>query len=281
MMIRATLILLAIALVNLPAVAAASGLSVQRWVAANTQAIARIHDRKKHIAAQQEFLRTRDRLAREEGRRLSLTPPHDPQRLARSILSNARLYKFLQPGPAPQRTWWQRILDWLGARWSQVMRAIFGGAAIPARVNRGVADALLGLSIFVFLALLARVAWLYARPARSQARAVPLALPDDPAQLLALSINAAQRGGYALAIAQLFAAAIALLTIKRRFEGRASETVGEMGGRIASSDPRLREPFDELTQNLTRAIYAEHPLAQDDWARSLGAYHRLEALVQT
>ena len=260
---------------------AARQISVQRWIDAHTHAIARIQNPKERLTAQKRFAETRALLRREEARSLTVAPLQDPQRLARSILNNRRLYRFMQPAQPYRRPWWQRLFDWLSERWSRVLRAIFGRATLPAPVNRRIADALLGLSILVFLALLGRIIWLYGRRARSKSIAVPLAIPDDPANLLRLSMRAAERGNYALAVTQLFAAAVALLMIKKRFDGHASETVREMGRRVGSDDPQLREPFDQLTDSLTRAVYAEHPIVFDDWTRSLGAYHRLEGLVRS
>ena len=254
--------------------------AIHRWLDANTRAIARIHNEKKRLAAQRTFAETRTALRNEQGRRLNLTPPQDAQRLAVFILSNQRLYKFSHPAVPAAKPWWQRFFEWLSEQWSHLMRAIFGRAAIPARVNRGIANVLLAASILIFMALVARVLWLYGRRSRSKVVAVPLAVPEDPTTFVRLSKTAADAGNYALAVAHLFAAALTLLKIKKRFGGRASDTAREMSASIASTDPRLREPFDELTNGLTRAVYAEHALSQDDWTRSLGAYRRLEGLLQ-
>ncbi len=254
---------------------------MQHWIAANQRAIAQMKNPRNRLMAQQRFAQTRANLTREEGRRLTNSPAQDPRQLARRILSNARLYRFTQPARPYPRPWWQRAIEWLGERWSRVMRALFGRARLPARLNRGIADVLLVLSILIFVALLGRIIWLYGRRSHLKQVAVPLKVPDNPSSLLDASIRTAERGNYALAVAQLFSAAVALLTVKKRFDGRASETAREMSRRIGSADARLGVPFDELTDDLTRAVYAERPLQQDDWKRSLGAYRRLEGLVQT
>ena len=264
----------------LAAAIATQPLSLRNWIGANEQAIVRMSDRKRRVLAQRAFAAALAGLTKEKGVMIRSVPRQDPRRLARSIL-NPRLYRFLAPDQPPRRTWWARLLDWLSQRWTRLMHVIFGRAALPAQVNRRIADGLLALSILVFLALLMRVFWLYARRRDVKLCAVPIPMPERASELLASSMNEARAGRYAIAIARLFAAAIALLTLKKRFDGRSSDTAAEMSRRVASSDAGLREPFDQLTYHLTNAVYAERPVSASDWAQSLDAYHRLEVMLQT
>jgi len=252
---------------------------VQRWIDANTKAIARIHDPKRRLLQERIFLATRTALVREQTGVHNAAPPLDPKRLARTIVANARLYPFTQASVQQRPTWWQRVLDWIGDRWSRVLHALFGRVAMPAAVGRSIADALLGACIVVFLALLARVAWVYGRTTRSVSKSQAILPPEDASSLVAQSMKAAQNGDYSLAMTRLFAAALALLAARRQLESRRSETLGEIGRRVRSSDPRLSEPFHELTRMMTRTLYAERPLAPADWSQSLGAFRQLEALL--
>lgn len=273
-------LIVAIFLSQTACIAALAQSPVERWTRANLRAIAHMRDPKKRSAARRTFANTLVLLESERKARPTLNPPHDPKVLAQSILADHRLYRFSQAETPPPKTWWERALAWVGEQWSRVMRALFGRVHMPGRVNLVIADILLALCILVFLAILVRIGWLYARPARSpSAPARLLSQSSDAAILLAKSLAAAQRGAYAAAVARLFAAAISLLNLRRRFEGRRSETVGEIGWRVRVRDPRLAEPFERLAVALTRAIYAEHALNADDWARSIAAYRQLESLV--
>jgi len=235
-----------------------SGDRVSRWLSQNPRA---------------RVLLTRER-------RSALPAPRlDPQTEARSILSNARRYHLTSPDAVPKRTWWQVVFQWLAERWSQLLNRLFGRAAMPARVSRPIADALLVLCILLFVVLLARIVWLFGKVSRSRIVAQPIAPPPDAAALLARSLDAAQRRDYARAVTQLFAASVALISRSGRLHGHRSDTVGEMRRRIRASDPRLDEPFAELTRSLTQAVYAELPIQSDDWSRSLLAYRRLESLL--
>ena len=210
---------------------------------------------------------------------LPVVPRLDPQREAQSILSNTRRYHLASPSAIPKRTWWESLLQWLADRWSQLLDRLFGHAAMPARVNRPIADALLILCVLVFVALLARIVWLFGRGSRSRIAAQSIAPPADAATLLARSLEAAQRRDYGRAVTQLFAASVALISRSGHLHGHRSDTVGEMRRSIRASDPRLDEPFAELTHSLSQAVYAERPIASDDWSRSLLAYRRLESLL--
>jgi len=277
---RVASVLAAIFLFQSNCLAAPAQTSVQRWTSANLQAIVRIRDRKKRSNAQRAFAGTLALLGRERASRDTVNPAHDPEQLARSILANHRIYRFAQPQAAPPKTWWERVMDWLAQRWSRIEQSLFGRVRMPGRMNVGIADILLALCILVFLAMLGRVVWLYARPARSESSgARAIAQRTDPAILLAKSLQAAQRGAYPIAIAQLFSAALGLLTVRRGFEERPAETVGEMRWRMRARNPQLMEPFENLAIELTRAIYAEHRLDANDWTRSIAAYRRLESLL--
>jgi hypothetical protein len=253
--------------------------AVERWTHANRQAIAQLRNPKKRLTEQRAFSRTLGLLQRERTARAIVAAPRDPKQLATSILSNQRLYRFVQPLVRPQKTWWERVLDWLGERWSGIMRILFGRLHVPGRINVAVADVVLAACIVIFVAMFARILLLYGRRSRPASAARPISGPADPSPLVAQSLQAARRGAYAVAVAHLFAAVVVLLHLRARLEEHRSDTVGELRRRIASHDPRLAKPFAQLTAALTKAIYAEHPLEANDWAQSLAAYRQLEALV--
>ena len=198
-------------------------------------------------------------------------PRTDPQHAARTILSQAR-FRVAVAAPA-RRTWWDAVRDWLGARWHDLMQALFG------RVHIGKAGAALGdivlialvlVVIFVLIRLLAsavRVGSL-----RSAGRA-PGAAPDAAA-LHEMSLAAAARGDYALAIVLLFRAALAALDVQGVVHDDPSRTVNECRRAVRAKAPPLAADFDAIARPFTAVLYAGEPVTEAQWRAALQAFTR-------
>lgn len=198
------------------------------------------------------------------------TPRVDPQHAARSIISQAR-FRVALSEPA-RRTWWDVFKDWIGARWHDLMHALFGRVHIGGKAGVAFGDVLLVALVLLVIVVLARLLWSTVRvgSARSQTRA--LAVAADAAALHELSMAAATRGDYALAIVLLFRAALASLDVQGVVHDDPSRTVNECRRAVRAKAPPLAEAFDAIARPFTAVLYADQAVSEAQWQSALRAF---------
>lgn len=199
----------------------------------------------------------------------SSIPKTDPQHAARAILAQAR-FRVAVTAPA-RRTWWDALRDWLGARWHDLMHALFG------RVHIGRADAAIGDALLVVLVLV--VIFVLVRLFASAVRVGSVRAADrsdepslDAGALHELSLTAASRGDYALAIVLLFRAALAALDVQGVLHDDPSRTVNECRRAVRAKAPPLAEKFDAIARPFSAVLYADEPVSEAQWRAALQAF---------
>lgn len=247
------------------AVALAGAPQTQQWIAANRQSIAHVRDANERKARERIFAETVRELARERSAPQLHAAP-DAAAVARSILRQSRVYRFGNVQKAPPRTWWDRLTDWIGARWRAIAAALFEHARLPGGTGVALGDILLGLAVGGFLFLVARVAWQYARPSVHGSAALAAAQTPDANVLFERAQRAAQSGRYTESITTIFGAALCELQRTGLLGDDPGQTVGELRRRVR------RKEFDVLASAVTLAVYADAALGSSDWERAREAY---------
>lgn len=237
----------------------------QQWIAANRQSIAHVRNAKERKSRERVFAATVRELAQER------TAPRmhnaaNAAAVARSILDNGRVYHFGNGQKAPPRTWWDRLSDWIGARWRDIAAALFKHVRLPEGASLAIGDILLGLCIGAFLFLVARVAWQYARPIAGADEAITTASGLSANALFSRAEGAARNARYTESITMLFAAAVRELQRRGLLGNDPGQTVGQLRRRVRSKE------FDVLAAAVTLALYADAVLGSSDWDRARDAY---------
>lgn len=199
----------------------------------------------------------------------SFVPRADPQHAARAILSQAR-FRIAVAAPA-RRTWWDAFRDWLGARWRDLMHALFGRVHI-GRADAAFGDVLLIALVLVVIVVLARLLMGAVRVGTARAEYRPADAAPDAGALHELSVTAAARGDYALAIVLLFRAALAALDVQGVVHDDPSRTVNECRRAVRAKAPPLAADFDAIARPFTAVLYAGQPVTEVQWRSALQAF---------
>lgn len=259
------------------AVAALALVFLQPWVAANDRAISAIADPRARAAQRAVFERTQSRL--HDAQRAHGPLAADAPAQARAILADRRRFSFGAIQKPPPKTVWERLQDWIGARWEALLKALFGRVHLSANANVAIGDVMFVLALVAFLAIAVRLAWQYARKS-----AAPLedAFALDPAQsaaaIAARANRRAEEGDYNAAVALLFSAALHVLADRGIVDADGARTVGELRRAVKRRSSAAAGPFATLAMLLTRAVYAEVTLDAQDWNGATHAYAALRTV---
>lgn len=151
------------------------------------------------------------------------------------------------------------------------MHALFGRVHI-GRVNAAAGDALLIALVLLVIVVLVR---LLANAVRvgsiKEVDRVQSAAPGASA-LHEMSLSAAARGDYALAIVLLFRAALAALDVQGVVHDDPSRTVNECRRAVRAKAPTLAEHFDAIARPFTAVLYADQPVSEGQWRSALKAF---------
>lgn len=199
----------------------------------------------------------------------ALAPLH---RLAVTELSVPGRYQLSAPATAPPqpKSWWERLLSWLGDRWNTLMRALLGRAHINPAAAEFVGDLILALVVLAVAAAAVRVLVVFGRRGQRAASVRALTPATDAATLYAMACERADRGEYAAAGQLLFRATLALLDVRGAVRDDASATVGEIRRRLPARD--VVGAFDAVATMFVAGTYAERPLDAAQWERARDAY---------
>lgn len=213
-------------------------------------------------------------------RHAAVPPPAILKALVAAELATRGRYQLTPQKPRPARTSpWLQFLQWVRDRWNDLWHAAFG----RVHLGRGGAVAAGDLLIIVVALLLLfigyRLASNLAIERRAAARARKLDEPRDAAALYATACDFARSGDYARASAALFSAAVIALSARDIVRDDRSATVGDLRRTLRRESAELVGPFDEVAAAFVTGVYAERPLARDDWERALTGYRSLAADV--
>jgi len=183
---------------------------------------------------------------------------------------------------APQKTWWDRFLEWLAGLFERLFDGVFTATAgVPL-----LGQIIVAITIAAFAALIVWLAYLIAlhliRARRPRVDGDAGELLEQHAgsdELLTRARAAAARGEYALAISLAFRAALRRLDAGGVIAYDSARTAGEYRRAVRSSCAPAAPPFDELAQTFTLATYAEVPIEERDWQAVDDAYVRFDPAV--
>lgn len=210
-------------------------------------------------------------------RRLQQGAPPSQDTLARlhplavEELSVPGRYHLRDAVAAPRaKTWWERLMDWLGDRWNALINALFGRARVNPKVAGAVGDIVIALLVLAVAAAAVRIVVVYGRRSRRAGSVRALAPDADAATLYAMAAKRADRGEFAAASQLLFRATLALLDVRGTLRDDASATVGEIRRRLPARD--VVSAFDAIARLFVAGTYAERPLDAAQWERARDAY---------
>lgn len=200
-------------------------------------------------------------------------PPFDPHATARNILADPRFRMYVQG--QPRKTWWDVLTAWLGDRWNQLIDAFAHRVHVGANASIAAGDVILIAASILVLVVLVRLVAGYVREAPT-IQGATLLCPHITAQALyAQSIQAANRGDYASAVALVFRAALAALDVRGVVHEDPSLTVNECRREVQRRAPRFVVPFDTIARAFTSAIYAEALATPTQWNAVRDAYDQI------
>ncbi|HZZ66232.1 MAG TPA: DUF4129 domain-containing protein [Candidatus Baltobacteraceae bacterium] len=198
-------------------------------------------------------------------------PPIDPRALARHILSQHR-FALGTHAAVPPRTWWDVAMTWLGDRWVAFLSAFTTHVRLGKTAGVLAGDILLvAIAVFVLVVLFRLLSNTLADAAPAL-RAAPLPRTLRAHALYEKSLRAAAGGDYAAAIALLFRAALVCLDVRGVVHDRPSFTVNQTRRAVREHAAACIDAFEVLARIFTDALYAEHPVTADEWARARQAY---------
>jgi hypothetical protein len=185
---------------------------------------------------------------------------------------------------APQKTWWDRFIEWLAGLFERLFEGVFTAtASVPL-----LGQIIVAITIAAFAALIVWLAYLVAlhllRARRPRVDADAGELLEQRAgsdELLTRARAAAARGEYALAISLAFRAALRRLDAGGVIAYDSARTAGEYRRAVRRSCAPAAPPFDELVHTFTLATYAEVPVEERDWETVDDAYVRFDPAVPT
>jgi hypothetical protein len=180
------------------------------------------------------------------------------------------------PAPPP-KSWLERLLDFIGDRWNQLMSIAFG----RAKVGREGAQTFVAVVALAVIGLAVIVAFRMLRDFRfdraSRVRSVEmLGAGGDAKALFDAACERAARGDYALAARLLFAASVGALALQRVLDDDRSATVGEFRRILRGRDAALVPAFDAISTAFVTSAYAERPIDAAQWQRARDAYLQIE-----
>jgi hypothetical protein len=205
-------------------------------------------------------------------------PPHEPAALARRILSESRFRVLL---PAHQaRTWWDTLMQWIADRWNQLLDAFSHHLHVGGNWSVATGDVLIAAVIILVIFIIVRLLMSMAKEpdAASGIRTSALRVHADPAELHAAAMAAAQHGAYAVAVALLFQAALAVLDARGVLRDDPARTVNECRSDVRRRAAQLSAPFDRIARIFTAAVYAEVRMNPDQWTQAQEAYTAFTAV---
>lgn len=199
----------------------------------------------------------------------------DLSALAQRELATPGRYR-LAPRATPPKAWWWRALEWIGDRWQDFWRTLFGRMRVGNEAAASIGDALLAIVAFVLFITILRLVrniQITRRAASTQGEA----LPDAPSAsaLYRQASDAANAGDYGSAALLLFAATVALLDSRDAVVASRSATVGELRRQLHARDAKLLGPFDAVAAPFVQRAYAERAIGEAQWTRARGAYQEL------
>lgn len=205
-------------------------------------------------------------------------PPHEPAALARRILSESR-FRVLVP-VRRTHTWWDTVRQWLADRWDQFWDALSRHVHVGGGWSVAAGDVLIAAIILLVVFIIVRLLMSMAREPGGAAtlRASALPVHADPRELQTAALAAAQRGAYAVAIALLFQAALALLDARGLLRDDPARTVNECRSDVRLRAAHLSAPFDRVARLFTAAAYAEIRMSESQWAQAREAYDAFTAV---
>jgi hypothetical protein len=199
-------------------------------------------------------------------------PPDGLRAIAiRELASPA--YRWVVQAPA-QRPWWQRITEWIGARWNDIVQVVFG------RVHGGVAssiagDVLLALAVLVVIAFALRLLSSISLDRKRESGVEPLYGSVRAAEWYRRAVESASNGDFAYASRCLMGATVAALRERGAIEPSAGATVGELGRELSTRAPQYVTPFRTVARTFAIGTYAERPLGRADFDGAAGAYRAI------
>ena len=175
----------------------------------------------------------------------------------------------------PRKTWWDVLTAWLGDRWNQLIDAFAHRVHVGAKASIAAGDVILIAASVLVLVVLVRLIAGYVRDTAKTQGATLLSPHVAAEALYAQSIQAANQGEYAGAIALLFRAALAALDVRGVVHDDPSLTVNECRRQVRGSAPRFVVPFDTIARAFTSAVYAEALATPTQWNAAREAYAQI------
>jgi len=153
------------------------------------------------------------------------------------------------------------------------MHALFGRVHIGAP-GPAIGDVLLIALVLVVIVVLVRLLMGAVRIGTAKTAYAAAQNAPDAGVLHELSLTAAARGDYSLAIVLLFRAALAALDVQGVVHDEPSRTVNECRRAVRAKAPPLAEAFDAIARPFTAVLYAEQPVTEGQWRSALQAFAR-------
>ena len=246
---------------------------VARWTAAQQKTIASIHDPKRRAAAQQRF----DGESRQLTQAPQSPPGVDVVALAKRELATRGRYQLaVGKNVAEVKPWWQRAIDWLGDRWNDLWKAVFGRAHMSQGTAQTVGTLLIAVFVLVLVLIAVRLFANVELERRKRAQSVEALDGLAGAQVLyARACRSAETGAYGDAAKLLFAATVAALDMRGDVRHRTSATVREMRGTLRARGGHSVANFDAIARPFVTSAYAEREVRSDEWEAACTAYAAL------
>lgn len=198
----------------------------------------------------------------------------DPNLEARAILASSR-FRPRPQAPKAHPSAIERVLQWLGDRWHDVLQNLFGHVHVSAGTTSVAGELLLG-ALFVLLAVvIVRLFLNLSREAPAAAEVTELRDAVPARNLYELSIERARAGAFDAALALLYRAALALLAERSILRERSSATAGEVERALRRIDRGAAAAFSPIARQFSAVAYADRHANADAWAQARSAYERL------
>jgi Domain of unknown function (DUF4129) len=255
------------------------GVSLDRWLAAQSQRIGR---EKSRAVRTRELTELAASLRRAATPGTAHVPAADPSATAMTITSQ-KVYQTGGAGPAPppHESILERIIGWLGQRLGELIQRIFGVTASRPIIGQIVAALFIALvaSLAAYLIYLLVMLFVRGRRRMSIDEGTPLQERADPDALHELGLAAANEGRYAQAVSLLFQASLAAFDRSGKLAYDGSLTAGEYRRAVRRAVNAAAPYFDDIARTFVLAAFAERPVSADDFAAADAAYRSLRPLV--
>jgi hypothetical protein len=171
--------------------------------------------------------------------------------------------------------WWDRLWRWIGDRWSELWKAVFGRLHLGRAAVTSVGDATIAAIALLLVLMVLKLAELRLKPA-SRARSVHAHARSPSARELDGRANAlAREGAYAAAARLLFSAMLAALEERGVLCDDRSSTVGDVRRHLSGREPGLVAGFNGVAAAFVTATYAERPVERREWEHARAAYRSI------